>query len=245
MSARPPATGRVGLLVALPALLAPAAVGVGFLLGGRVLLPVLATLAIYPCFALLIVRGRRNAAIAAALLWATSLSVTTILLTVRDPARAGAVILQGEPYRQEMFAFVAEGKGRESDPAAFVPLHARHLALFVVLTAISAGLLGLGMGTVLVGYMSYYVGALAGGPAPLTAALFGWPPWAVARVAGFIILGTLLARPLLSRLTRRPIPSEGERRLYLLALALLAVDLLLKWLLAPYWPALLRPCLPG
>jgi hypothetical protein len=245
MSAHPPAAGRTGLLIALPALLAPVAVGLGFLIGGRVLLPVLATLAIYPCFALLIVRGRRNAAIAAALLWATSLSVTTILMTVRNPDRAGSVILQGEPYREEMFAFIAEGKGRESDPTAFIPLHARHLGLFVVLTAISAGLLGLGMGTVLVGYMSYYVGALAGGPAPIPAALFGWPPWAVARVVGFIILGTLLARPLLSRLTRRPIPAEGEGRLYLIAFAFLLLDLLLKWVLAPYWPLLLRPCLPG
>ncbi|HZM70806.1 MAG TPA: hypothetical protein VFB95_10630 [Candidatus Cryosericum sp.] len=244
MSPHPPA-GRVGLLTAIPALLAPAAAGLGFLFGGRLLLPVLATLAIYPCFALLIVRGRRNAAIAAALLWAASLSVTTILLTVRDPARAGAAILNGDAYRDEMFAFIADGKGRESDPAAFVPLHARHLSLFVLLSAISAGLLGLGMGTVLVGYMSYYVGALAGGPAPLPAALFGWPPWAVVRVVGFIILGTLLSRPLLSRLVRRPIPAEGEGRLYLLAFALLVLDLLLKWLLAPYWPALLRPCLPG
>jgi len=242
---RQPVAGRAGLLSVVPALLAPPAVGIGFLSGGRWLLPLLATAAIYPVFALLIARGRRASAVAAALLWAVSFSATTTLLTVRDPTRASGVILHGENYRDEMFAFIAAGAGRESDPAAFVPQHVWHLGLFAILTLVSAGLLGLAMGAVLLGYMSCYVGSLMGGAAPHLAALFGWPPWAVARVVGFILIGALLSRPLLSRLTRRPIPAEGERSLYLLAAALLVADLVLKALLAPHWAALLRPCLPG
>jgi hypothetical protein len=241
---RPGAGGGV-LWSVLPALLAPPAAGLGFLSGGRLLLPALATAAVYPIFAVLVARGRRGPAVAAALLWAASLSATTTWLTVRDPARAGAVILNGEAYRDEMFAFISTGAGRESDPAAFVPQHAAHLGLFALLTLASGGLLGLGMGAVLLGYMSYYVGALMGGAAPHLAALFGWPPWAMARVVGFVLLGALLSRPLLSRLARRPIPAAGEGRLYLLAAAFLLADLLLKWLLAPRWPALLRPCLPA
>lgn len=240
-----PGVGGAGLLPLLPLLLAPPAAWLGFRSGSRLLLPLLATAAVYPIFARLVAGGRRAPAVAAALLWAVGFSATTTLLTVRDPARAGAVVLHGEAYRDEMFGFIAAGAGRESDPAAFVPQHAWHLGLFVLLTLISGGLLGLGMGAVLLGYMSYYVGALMAGPAPGTAAVLGWPPWAVARVGGFILLGVLLSRPLLSRLARRPIPSEGEGRLYLLAAALLVADVALKWTLAPTWSSLLRPCLPG
>lgn len=236
--------GRSGVLTAIPALLAPLAAGLGILSGRPLLLPVLATSAIYPVFAILVTRGRRAQAVMAALLWALAFSATTSLLTFRDPARAGAAILNGAAYRDEMFTFIASGAGRESDPAAFVPQHARHIGLFVALTLASGGLLGLAMGAVLLAYMSYYVGALMGGAAPHLAAVFGWPPWAVLRVVGFVLLGAVLSRPLLSRLARRPIASGGEARLYAFAAALLAADLLLKWLLAPSWAALLRPCLP-
>ena len=246
MSAGPDGPTRTGwgvVLPLLPALLAPPAVFAAFSLGGRLLLPLLATLAVYPPFAGLVMRGRRAAAIVSALLWAASLSVSIIMMTARDPGRAGAVVLNGEAYRDELFAFIAAGAGRESDPARFVPQHALHLGLFAAATLVSGGLLGLAMGAVLLGYMSFYVGSLLAGPAPLLAALFGWPPWATARVVAFILLGALLSRPLLARLGRRPIPSQHERRIYLAAVALLILDVALKALLAARWAALLRPCL--
>jgi hypothetical protein len=240
-----PAAGSRRFLPAIPALLAAPVAWLGFLSGSPALLPVLATASVYPVFARLVTSGRRGAAVAAALSWAAAYAATTTFLTFHDPARAGGVILNGPAYRDEMFAFIAAGAGRESDPTAFVPQHAWHLGLFVVLSLATGGLLGLAMGAVLLAYMSFYVGALMNGAAPGLAAAFGWPPWAVARVVGFVLLGALLSRPLLSRLSRRPVPAAGEGRLYLVAALLLAADVLLKWLLAPSWASLLRPCLPG
>jgi hypothetical protein len=95
--------------------------------------------------------------------------------------------------------------------------------------------------------MSYYVGALAAGPHPLTAGLFGWPPWAIVRVVAFVMLGAALARPLLLRLrgrSERLFSEPADRRLLGAALALLLFDIVLKATFAPAWSLILRPCLP-
>ena len=244
-----PGSSRAGGLPLLPALLAPPAVGLAFLLGGpqpmagRICLPLLATAAVYPVFALLIVRGRSRAAILAACLWAASLSASVIGFTRFDPERTAGIVLNGPAYRDEMFAFIAAGEGRESDPTRFIPQHALHLGLFLLATAASGGVLGLLMGAALVGYMSFYVGALTLGPEPVVGALLGWPPWAILRVTGFILIGTALSRPILGRLTGLALPRSGDVRLYLLAAGCLVLDVVLKALLATTWAGLLRPCL--
>ena len=214
----------------LPPLLAPAAVLLAAHAPGRVLLPLLATLAVYPCMALLILRGRRAAAAGATLLWAASLSASIIVLARHRPEAMGERIAYGPSYREEMFGFIRTGAGRESDPARFLPQHALHLAAFALAAAVSGGLLGIAMGSILVGYMSYYVGALAAaGGDPLAAYLLGWPPWAILRVIAFV--------------ARRPLAFPGRRSWLLTAAALLILDAGLKWLLAPAWAALLRRCL--
>ncbi len=238
--------GRAGLLLLiLPALLAPLALGVAAASGRSFVLPLLATAAIYPVFAAFLVAGRPLAAAAAALLWAASLSASIIAVTMADPARLAPVILNGPAYRDEMISWVATGIGRESDPARFIPQHLLHLAAFALLALVSAGLLGLLLGAVLVGYMSFYVGVLASGPERMRGAFLGWPPWAVIRVAAFVVLGTVLARPLLGRLARRPLPPIATRRWIGVAAALLVLDIVLKTLVATQWAAYLRPCLPG
>lgn len=242
----PAAARRAGAVwpLLLPGALAPAAVAVATLVPGTLALPLLATLAVYPCMAWLVLRGRRAAAALATLLWAASLSIAIITLATRDPAGAGGMILHGPAYRDEMFAFIRAGTGPESDPAVFLPRHALHLGLFALASAASGGLFGIAMGAILLGYMSYYVGALAAaGGAPGIAYLCGWPPWAILRVAGYVLLGVALSGPLLSAAARRPLPFPERRGWLLTAAALLVADALLKGLLAPAWAALLRPCL--
>jgi len=235
---------RTRLALVLPALLAPGAAWVATRSGGRLLLPSLATLAVYPCMALLIAAGRPRRAVLATLLWAASLSVSVIALAARDPDAVGRVVLHGPAYREEMFGFIRQGTGPEGDPARFLPQHLAHLAAFAALAGASGGLLGLASGSVLIGYMSYYVGCLAAaGGAPWRAFLLGWPPYAVARVAGYVLLGIALSRPILGRVARRPLPWTPGRSWYGTAAALLLLDALLKWALAPAWAALLRPCL--
>jgi hypothetical protein len=254
----PASAGRsaVGTALVLPAVLAPAAVALAVAARSRYLLPALATAAIYPFMARLLLRGRRGAAVGATLLWAASLSVSVIALAARDPAGAEDLVIHGAAYRDEMFAFIRNEAGRESDPALFLPQHLVHLGAFALLAAGSGGVLGLGMGAVMVAYMSYYVGSLAAAPggAPGIALALGWPPWAILRVVGFVLLGIALARPgieaaarLRARRSGAPPPRlrPAGRAWYLAALGLMVLDGTLKALLAPAWAALLRPCLGG
>ncbi len=253
---------RLARRACLPALLAPVAVLLGRASGGPLLLPVVATLAIYPVLALLLLQRRRRAAAVATLLWAASLSVCVIASTARDPGSMESVVLNGPIYRDEMFAFIRSGEGRESDPARFLPQHLLHLGAFCLLAWASAGLLGIVLGALLVGYMSFYVGALAAaGGKPLAALAFGWPPWAILRVVAFVLIGVALSEPLLMAIRRRlrgapgtgPAGQPGEassraarpgwRAWFLTAAALLVADAVLKAMLAPGWAALLRPCL--
>lgn len=235
---------RVRILpILIPGLLAPPAAFAAIASGTRWMLPVLATAVVYPSFATFVARGRRGAAVAAALLWALGLSATVICAASRNPARVGAAVPRGPAYRDAMFAYVATGHGEESEPSRFLPRHAIDLALFVAASLATGGLLGLAMGSVLVGFMSYYVGSLAAGADPVRAALLGWPPWAILRVVAFVLIGVVTARPVLGRLTRRDLRSPLERRLLLAAAVLLLLDVTLKTALATGWAALLRPCL--
>jgi hypothetical protein len=213
------------------------------------LLPMLATVAVYPVMAALLLRGRRGSACVAALLWAAALAVSVIVFTRSDPASMQRVVLHGPAYRDEMFAYVRTGSGRETDPSRFLPEHALHLVAFGLLSAGTGGLLGIGLGAALVGYMSFYVGSLAAaGGAPWTALLLGWPPWAILRVIAYVLLGLCLAEPALFA-ARRALgrfsvpPTPSPRGWYVTAAALLASDILLKLLFAPAWARILHPCL--
>jgi len=102
------------------------------------------------------------------------------------------------------------------------------------------------MGSVLMNYMSFYVGSLilhcAGTPGATAAMLLAWNPWSMVRVASFIIMGVVLSEPLLSRTRGRWPDPSGRRFWLLLAASGLALDIAMKTLLAPHWPRLLSGC---
>ena len=207
--------------------------------GGRWALPLIAPLTLWLAFEERVRAEDYPGACALGLAWAALLSAGVILLVVYVPEVARGGILHGEDYRREMFGWIATGVAPENDPRAFIPQHLLHLALFVVLTWMSGGYLGLVMGAALVGYMSYVVGSYAAASGqPLLGSLVAWVPWSVVRVAAFVLLGALFARPLLAR---RVWPfGRPEVRLLLLALAGILTDLLIKALCAPGYGLFLR-----
>lgn len=205
---------------------------------GHYLWPVLAPLAIYPTFAAFVRSRRYGAAWSLGMAWALLLSLGVVFQVHAAPDLA-ATLLNGEPYRQEMFHWIATGEGSEGELAQFLPIHLSHLAAFVVLCWLSGGYLGLALGAVLTGYMSYFVGSYAvAAQAPVAGFFLAWVPWSVVRVAAFVLLGSLLARPLL---VRRPWPFERlELRLFALGLAGIATDILVKALVADGYGLMLR-----
>ena len=154
--------------------------------------------------------------------------------------------MNGPEYRDEMLRWIRTGEGREGRPAEFIPQHVLHLAAFVALSLATASAASMVLGAALMNYMAFYVASLhrAGVP-PETVLLFGWQPWAICRVAAFVILGVVLAEPLLARL--KPYPYGGIRtaRWYVgCAAAGIAADWILKALLAGRWRETLAAGLP-
>jgi hypothetical protein len=212
--------------------------------GGRWVLPLVAPLTLWPAFRERVRCRDYLSAWALGMAWAALLSAGVILLVRWWPEAARAGILHGEDYRREMFGWVATGAAPENDPRAFIPQHLLHLTLFLLLTWVSGGYLGLVLGALLVAYMSDFVGsyAVASGH-PLAAALLAWVPWSVVRVCAFVLLGALFSRPLPARSVW---PFERwEARLILLALAGIVIDLLVKSLFAPSYGLFLRQLAAG
>lgn len=212
--------------------------------GGKWALPLLAPLTLYPFFRERVREGDYFGAWKLGLLWALLLSIGVIGLVFLLPDAARDGILNGEPYRQEMFGWIATGEGPENQWREFVPVHLLHLGVFLLLTWISGGYLGLVLGAALVGYMSYFVGAYAAASGhPLLGSIAAWVPWSVIRVFAFVLLGTLFARPLL---VRRVWPfGPTEYQLMALAASGIAADILMKTFFAPTYGLFLRQLARG
>ena len=207
--------------------------------GGRWALPLVAPLTLWFAFRERVREGDYYRAWILGIVWAWLLSLGVIVLVLWMPEAARAGIWNGETYRQEMFGWIATGIGRENDPRAFIPVHLLHLGIFLVLTWVSGGYLGLALGAALVGYMSYFVGSYAAASGhPFLGSVAAWVPWSVIRVLAFVLLGALFARPLL---VRRVWPfGRREYRLMALALSGILADIVLKALCAPAYGLFLR-----
>jgi len=207
--------------------------------GARWVLPFLAPLTVYVWFSRRVRLGDYFGAWKVGMTWAGLLSLGVVLLVYLLPETAAAGILNGELYRQEMFGWIETGIARENTPSLFIPQHLLHLGLFVVLAYVSAGYLGLVLGSALTAYMSYFVAsyAVAAGH-PLLGPVVAWVPWSVLRVAAFVLIGVVAARPLL---LRRAWPFE-RREWSLLALAASGIvgDIVLKTVIAPTYGVFLR-----
>ena len=222
-----------------PLLLTPFVPLLALVPGGKWALPLAAPLTLWFAFRDRVREGDDYRAWILGMAWAFLLSLGEIVLVLWLPDAARAGILHGETYRQEMFGWIATGEAPENNPAAFIPQHLLHLAVFLVLAWVSGGYLGLVLGAGLVAYMSYFVGSFAAASGhPFLGSVAAWVPWSVLRVCAFVLLGALFARPLL---VRRLWPfGRREYRLMALALSGILADILIKALCAPSYGLFLR-----
>jgi hypothetical protein len=212
----------------------------GWAIGVPAVVPVLNTAASFPFMVAALKRGDMRLAVARMLVWALALGVCATALSYARPVQTDSLFLRGAAYRSEMFAWVMTGRGAESTPSQFIPEQLGHAALFCALALATGGVLAMPMGAVLMNYMGHYVGALAASSArPLLTAILGWHPWALVRIASFVALGVVLSAPLLSRVGGFRIDWRNARQPPVWACAGLAIDIVMKALLAPAWQRLL------
>lgn len=218
-----------------------AATAIGFASGSKILLPLLQLAVAYPVLYSLLTAGRRKQAFAAMLFWALCLGIIVVSACVHYPDRAEQSIFYGTSYAKEMFHWIKTGEGAEGNPVLFVPIHLLHFVLFALLSLLTASVLSLAMGALLMNYMSYYVGAvILASQDRVIAALMAWHPWAVIRVISFVILGVILAEPMICKIQKRDYDYSGVRPYFWIALNGLALDILMKSFLAPWWGITLR-----
>ena len=154
--------------------------------------------------------GRRSEAVRLMLGWALALAVFGPIAMAVAPEAAETSIFRGAEYRDEMLAWLGTGEGSEGNLRLFLPVHLQRLALFVPLSLVSGGALGLLMGAVMLNFMDFFVASYAAAASGVPAAL-AWFPWALCRVAAFVILGVILAEPLVRRLGKVTAPLQPGR----------------------------------
>ena len=191
--------------------------------------------------------GRPARAAALALAWAVAVTVSSVASATHSPQLVPSGIWHAASYRYEMVRWIGTGVGAEGDIAQFLPRVLAEYVLVLALASISVGLLGLFLGSVLLGYMNGYVGWVIANADPrtstLVAALLAWPPWPMARVISFVLAGTAAASWGYSRFFDRSAPRPSVRPLFVGSLLFLAADILLKLTLAPHWRLFLRALL--
>jgi hypothetical protein len=228
------------LFLALSAVLTTA---IGIFLRQPLLLLILNAVPPYLIFIDRVRATRYSAALWLMVVWAFCQSVSVIVLTQALPDAAAAAIFRGASYRDEMFRWIQTGTGAEGEWRLFLPQHAAHYSVFLILSALTAGAAGLVFGTILLNYMSFYVASLfladSGGEHTRQLVLMGFPIWAILRVIGFIagaVAAADLSLVLLDQLRDKPRSWPGRTSYFLsLSVALVILDALLKGLLAPQW----------
>lgn len=217
------------------------------LTGWKWLPPLLQATLIFPLYLYFILNRERAKALGHMLLWALITAVATIVITVLWPEKAQEAIVRGVEYKDEMFHWINTGVGAESTPSQFIPQHVLHYAVFLAISFITLGWGGLLMGSVLLNYMNFYVGALIVGAAhPEMAAAFGWPPYAVLRVVGYICGAVALADVFVSVIMRRNVWERAVTRRFMgWSVALFLLDMAVKAFLAPHWRTILQNAAGG
>ena len=215
----------------------------GWAIGVPVLLPFLNAAVAWWRMATELRRGQVRRAVAVMLVWALTMGVTATVMAATGWSRRhdGGDLFLRASYRDEMIQWVRTGVGPESTPSVFVPRHFGYAAVFTVTSVATGGALSMPMGAMLMNQMGEYVGGMAATSAhPFASAVLGWHPWAIVRVIGFVILGVVLSGVVLARVLRFPYALAAERRWVVVGVALLVLDIALKWALAPAWATLLK-----
>ncbi len=214
----------------------------GWLVGVPALMPCFNAAPAWWLMACALKKSQVNRAIAVMLLWAATMAVCATAMSAFGWTRRGGneLFLQAD-YKTQMISWVQTGVGPESDPSTFVPRHLAYAAVFATAAVATGGVLAMPMGAVLMNSMGDFVGTLAAqGAHPWPLVLLGWHPWALLRIVGFVILGVVLSGVTLSRVMTFEYSLRAQLRWLGIAVTLLALDIVLKWALAPAWSPLLR-----
>ncbi len=207
---------------------------IGIFIGNKFLLPVLNVLFPYPFMIYLVSEEKTKEALHSMLLWAFFLIIFGTIVFSIFPQRAEEMVINGKSYRDEMFNWIKTGVGRESNPEEFIPQHLIHIGIFVIFSFVSASLLSIIMGSVMVNYMNFYVSQLIlNSKNKIIPVILGWHFWSLIRVLSFVILGVILSEPMVYFLRKGKWKLGKKKDIIFIAFSGLILDIILKALFSP------------
>jgi hypothetical protein len=216
-------------------------------LGQRICLPVLSAAVLIPMFIWALRLGRPAKAIQLGLFWAVVQSAVVVVVSILLSENASRAVAGGLDFRSDWLAWIASGAQVGHTPAMALGRASLELIVYGVAMAATgsvAGLIGLA-----VAMDAFNFGAatlLAEAVRPVLALLGAWPVWVIARLAGALVVGAVLAEPV-ANFNLRPaflaIWWRDRKRLLVIGLGLLALSLVLQLLLAPLYRMLLQAAL--
>ncbi|MBN2134673.1 MAG: hypothetical protein JW737_02990 [Acidobacteria bacterium] len=217
---------------------------IGILFGVKILLPLFAALPAYLLMLYLLKAGRRKSAVLNMLSWAVMLGVLMTASGYIAPVASEAAVFKSTKYKTEMFRWVQTGVGSEGDPAQFIPQHLLHLCVFLILSLLTMSFISIYFGAVLMNYMAFYVSQLMlCTDKKILMFLLGWHFWSLFRIAGFVILGVVLAEVIGHRLFKYKWSIRDIHVYLIIAFTLIVLDILTKAIFAPAIGEIIRPML--
>jgi hypothetical protein len=187
-------------------------------------------------------RGATGGALAVGA-WAIGTSVAAIPAFRAARDQLGTRVLGFAPYAASMRGWLASGEMLGASPSAILRRHVRELAFYLAAALVSANLLAIGMGAVLLNRMNaWFVELCSDARDRRTILLLGWPCWSLARVLAYVALGAACAQWWAARLGRAA-PPEDVLGLINLGLLGVVVDITLKIQLSGWYARKLHAAL--
>jgi hypothetical protein len=206
----------------------------GFFISNRFILLLLLTVPVYLLMISLLKHGERKKAVAYMLLWALILGLVMTFTCCLHPEKAEELIIHGSGYHDEMFDWIKTGIGKEGTPSQFIPEHLLHLGIFIVLSLATVSTASILFGIILMNYMAFYVAQLIlHSDHKILVFIVGWHFWSLFRIAGFVILGVVLAEPLLHRIFKYKWRLKDACPYLITAALLIILDATCKAIFAP------------
>ncbi len=213
----------------------------------RLCLPVLSALVLVPMFIWALREGRPRKAIQLGLFWAVVQSAVIVIATILVSQSASHAVLGGVEFRSEWLAWIANGSAVQRTPALALGQASVELMIYAAATFLTGSVAGLIALTAAMDRFNFTAATLLTLAArPLLMLVSAWPVWVIVRLVSYLIVGAVLAEPMVHLNLRIGFLIDWWRRrqrLLAIGLGLFALSLLLQLLLSPIYRWLLQAAL--
>jgi len=167
--------------------------------------------------------------------WCVGTTLVSVYVFSGRPGETDERVLRAEAYRARMLHWLATGVGPETRPAATAFQHLRELIWYSAAAVVTANLVSIVMGAVLLNYMNAYVATILRAAKRTGRVLvLAWNVWSLVRVVAYVLIGAAAGSPALRWMGQRT-DTTTVRWLAIAGAVGVVADLVLKLTLSRRW----------